>query len=87
MNSSLQCLSNTIPLTDYFLGYQFRREINRSNFLGTKGVLVEAYAALMKEMWLGKEPIVKPIRFKSQLQSFAPQFLGTRQQDAQEVLS
>lgn len=87
MNSALQCLSNTIPLTNYFLGYQYRREINRTNFLGTKGVLVEAYASLMKEMWLGKDRVVKPVNFKSQLQSFAPQFLGTRQQDAQEVLS
>merc|ERR1711862_969391 len=37
MNSSLQCLSNTIPLTDYFLGYDFRMEINETNFLGTGG--------------------------------------------------
>ncbi|KAL3916022.1 MAG: hypothetical protein SGARI_008057, partial [Bacillariaceae sp.] len=50
LNSSLQCLSATIPLTDYFLGYDYRSEINKDNFLGTGGKLVIAYAELMKQM-------------------------------------
>ena len=37
LNSSLQCLSATIPLTDYFLGYHYRSEINMDNPLGTGG--------------------------------------------------
>jgi hypothetical protein len=36
INASLQCLSNTVPLTDYFLGYEYRSEINPDNFLGTR---------------------------------------------------
>lgn len=88
MNSSLQCLSATIPLTDYFLGYDYRSEINKNNFLGTGGKLVVAYAELMKLIWLGtKNQVVKPTSFKSQLEKFAPQFVGTRQHDAQELLS
>ena len=87
MNSSLQCLSNTIPLTDYFLGVQYKNEINHNNVLGTDGKLAEAYASLMREMWIGNERVVSPINFKSNLQSFASQFVGTRQQDAQEVLA
>ena len=54
MNSSLQCLSNTIPLTDYFLGYDYRSELNKKNPLGTGGKLAIAYAELMKLMWLGR---------------------------------
>ena len=27
MNSALQCLSNTIPLSDYFLGYDWKSEV------------------------------------------------------------
>ena len=50
LNSSLQCLSATIPLTDYFLGYDYRSEINKNNALGTGGKLVIAYAELMKQM-------------------------------------
>ena len=87
MNSSLQCLSNTIPLTDYFLGYEYRKEINRDNFLGTGGKLVTAYAELVKKMWLGRKSAVEPSRFKKQLATFAPQFNGTYQHDAHELLS
>lgn len=87
LNSSLQCLSNTIPLTDYFLGYDYRKEINKANFLGTGGKLATAYAELMKEMWLGRDKVLKPNKFKHQLSTFAPQFSGAHQHDAQELLA
>lgn len=87
MNSSLQCLSSTIPLTDYFLGYDYKTEINKTNFLGTGGKLATAYAQLLKEMWLGNKGVIKPVQFKKQLSKFAPQFSGTYQHDAQELLS
>lgn len=87
MNSSLQCLSNTIPLTDYFLGYDYRKEINKDNFLGTGGKLATSYAELMKEIWLGRDKVLKPNKFKHQLSTFAPQFSGGHQHDAQELLS
>ena len=90
LNSSLQCLSATIPLTDYFLGYDYRKEINKDNFLGTGGKLVVAYAELMKQMWLethSKKSVVEPTSFKKQLGTFAPQFSGYHQQDAQELLA
>lgn len=87
INSSLQCLSATIPLTDYFLGYDYRSEINKDNFLGTGGELVVAYAELMKKMWLGSNSVVDPSTFKQQLSTFAPQFSGYHQHDSQELLS
>ena len=87
INSSLQCLSATIPLTDYFLGYDYRSEINKSNFLGTGGKLVVAYAELMKQMWLGSKSVVDPTDFKKQLGTFAPQFSGYHQHDTQELLA
>ncbi|GKY94675.1 hypothetical protein MPSEU_000432900 [Mayamaea pseudoterrestris] len=87
LNSSLQCLSNTIPLTDYFLGYDYRSEINKNNFLGTGGKLVTAYAELMKSIWLGNNTVFAPVAFKKSLEKFAPQFAGGRQHDAHEVLS
>ena len=87
MNSSLQCLSNTIPLTDYFLGYDFRGEINHTNFLGTKGALVTSYAQLTKHLWLGSDPSHAPTGFKHDIGRFAPQFAGYEQHDAQELLA
>lgn len=35
MNSALQCLSNTLPLTEYFLSKAYKKEINKTNVLGT----------------------------------------------------
>ena len=87
INSSLQCLSSTIPLADYFLGYDYRSEINKDNFLGTRGKLATAYSELMKQMWLGRKSVVDPTEFKRQLGTFAPQFSGFHQHDAQELIS
>ena len=37
MNSALQCLSHTQPLTEYFLYSNWQKEINISNPLGMQG--------------------------------------------------
>ena len=87
LNSSLQCLSATIPLTDYFLGYNYRAEINKSSALGTKGKLATAYADLMGSIWSGKNLVLRPKLFKAQLANFSPQFEGSEQHDAQELLA
>ena len=87
MNSSLQCLSNTEPLTDYFLAYDYRGEINYDNILGTKGALVRCYAELTKHLWLGKNKSYCPDEFKSTMGHFSPQFQGYEQQDGQELLA
>ncbi|KAL2803832.1 ubiquitin carboxyl-terminal hydrolase 4 isoform a, partial [Daubentonia madagascariensis] len=64
MNSALQCLSNTAPLTDYFLKDEYEAEINRDNPLGMKGEIAEAYAELIKQMWSGRDAHVAPRMFK-----------------------
>ncbi len=51
MNSALQCLSNTWPLTTYFLGCHFKSEVNMVNALGTQGKLAFQYARLLNELW------------------------------------
>ncbi|KAJ8791905.1 hypothetical protein J1605_004130 [Eschrichtius robustus] len=78
MNSALQCLSNTAPLTDYFLKDEYEAEINRDNPLGMKGEIAEAYAELIKQMWSGRDAHVAPRMFK---------FSGYQQQDSQELLA
>jgi ubiquitin carboxyl-terminal hydrolase 8 len=55
--------------------------------LGTGGKLAAAYAQLLKDMWLSNKGVVRPMQFKKQLSKFAPQFSGTYQHDAQELLS
>lgn len=51
MNSGLQCVSHTTPLTDYFLSDSYVPDLNYNNPLATKGaVLAQAYAELIKEL-------------------------------------
>ncbi|TNM88939.1 hypothetical protein fugu_005193 [Takifugu bimaculatus] len=87
MNSALQCLSNASPLTEYFLNDQYEAEINRENPLGMRGEIAEAYADLVKQMWLSRSSYVAPRSFKTQVGRFAPQFSGYQQQDSQELLA
>ncbi|XP_043934596.1 ubiquitin carboxyl-terminal hydrolase 4-like [Protopterus annectens] len=87
MNSALQCLSNTPPLTDYFLKGEYWGEINKENPLGMMGKIAEAYGELIKQMWSGRHSYVAPRDFKMKVGSFAPQFSGYQQQDSQELLA
>ncbi|XP_075993530.1 ubiquitin carboxyl-terminal hydrolase 11 isoform X2 [Genypterus blacodes] len=87
MNSALQCLSNTPPLTDYFLRSCYMEELNFSNPLGMKGEIAEAYADVLKQMWSGRHQSVVPRVFKTKVGHFASQFLGYQQHDSQELLS
>ncbi|ELR25343.1 Ubiquitin carboxylterminal hydrolase 15, putative [Acanthamoeba castellanii str. Neff] len=86
MNSALQCLSNTAPLTNFFLRGTYKDDVNEVNPLGTKGELVEAYTGLLREIWSGSARSTPPRSFKYKLERFAPQFSGYQQHDSQELL-
>ena len=51
MNSSLQCLLHTTPLIRCFLSGRYKDDLNRTNPLGQKGELAEAFADLMGAIW------------------------------------
>ncbi|KAJ7378237.1 Ubiquitin carboxyl-terminal hydrolase 2 [Desmophyllum pertusum] len=85
MNSILQCLSHTQPLTDQLLKGSHMKIISSSSSM--KGKLIQAFADLIKSMWKpGNNDAVSPHSFKTQIQRFAPRFMGYNQQDAQEFL-
>uniref|UniRef100_A0A4W5JUD1 ubiquitinyl hydrolase 1 n=1 Tax=Hucho hucho TaxID=62062 RepID=A0A4W5JUD1_9TELE len=84
---SVQCLSNTPPLTEYFLRNAYLEELNFTNPLGMKGEIAEAYADVIKQMWSGMHYSVVPRIFKTKVGHFASQFLGYQQHDSQELLS
>jgi ubiquitin carboxyl-terminal hydrolase 4/11/15 len=87
MNSGLQCLSNTWPLTEYFLKDHHVNDLNPTNPLGTGGELAKKYANLVKELWLESPSSFSPWEFKRVLGGFASQFSGYSQHDSQELLS
>ena len=86
MNSALQCLSNTEPLTRYFFKGRYLEELNRTNPLGMKGGVAEAYGLLIRQIWSGTASSLFPKDFKYVLSRFAPQFIGYQQHDSQELL-
>ncbi|XP_008306959.1 ubiquitin carboxyl-terminal hydrolase 2 isoform X2 [Cynoglossus semilaevis] len=85
MNSILQCLSNTQNLRDYCLHNSHRRDLNNNSRTNT--ALMEEFATLMQTMWSSSSSeAVSPSEFKTQIQRYAPRFVGYNQQDAQEFL-
>ncbi|XP_056139096.1 ubiquitin carboxyl-terminal hydrolase 2a isoform X2 [Lampris incognitus] len=85
MNSILQCLSNTHSLRDYCLHNSHRRDLNNNSRTNT--ALMEEFAKLIQTMWTSSSSeAVSPYEFKTQIQRYAPRFVGYNQQDAQEFL-
>lgn len=87
MNSILQCLSCTMPLSVYFISNAFRKNVNVVNRLGRKGALAECYAELLRNMWLRRYRCFAPMDFLNAICYFAPQFDGGSQHDSQELLA
>ncbi|KAJ8706411.1 hypothetical protein PYW08_011037 [Mythimna loreyi] len=87
MNSVLQCLSNTKPLLEYLTDDKYTDDIN-TTLSCMKGALIKAFGIVIKELWLRgeKDAVVNTTALKSQVQRFAPRFMGYSQQDAQEFL-
>uniref|UniRef100_A0A3B3QE85 Ubiquitin carboxyl-terminal hydrolase n=1 Tax=Paramormyrops kingsleyae TaxID=1676925 RepID=A0A3B3QE85_9TELE len=85
MNSILQCLSNTRDLRDYCLHSSHRRDLNNNSRAHT--ALMEEFAKLIQTLWTSSaSEAVSPSEFKTQIQKYAPRFVGYNQQDAQEFL-
>ncbi|CAB4058669.1 USP15 [Lepeophtheirus salmonis] len=87
MNSIIQGLSNTPPITEYFANDNYIEDINKTNPLGMKGEIAKAFGEMIKLMWSGNYSYIVPRSFKSAVGRFAPQFSGYQQQDSQELLT
>ncbi|ESO99084.1 hypothetical protein LOTGIDRAFT_226424 [Lottia gigantea] len=85
MNCVLQCLSNTKLLVEYCTTDSYHLDLNKTNS-SMKGALMNAYASLMNSLWKNSDTFVSPNQFKTQVQKFAPRFMGYSQQDSQEFL-
>jgi len=51
LNSTIQCLSHTPILRDYFTSKAYLRDINTTNPLGHEGRLAQAFALLVHNLW------------------------------------
>ncbi len=83
LNSAVQCLSNTLPLTQYVLSDEFQSDIDLKR---KEYKMCKEYYRLLVGIW-EENCTIKPISFKQTLASFDPRFAGFRQHDSQEALS
>ncbi|KAK9506724.1 hypothetical protein O3M35_008606 [Rhynocoris fuscipes] len=83
LNSVVQCLSNTRILKDYLIRKDYQSDLRNSE---SRGALIKSFSDVITELWSGEGKIVNPSVFKSQVQRYAPRFMGYNQQDAQEFL-
>ncbi|KAI8749325.1 ubiquitin carboxyl-terminal hydrolase 32 [Biomphalaria glabrata] len=87
MNAALQCVSNSWPLTQYFISNLHLFELNRDNPLGMKGHIAQRYGELIKDIWSGTSKTVAPLKLRWTIGKYAPRFNGFQQHDSQELLS
>lgn len=76
MNSAIQCLSNTLPLTIYFL--------SKPKFSKVNGLICNWYI-LLYNLWL-KNGIISPISFINSISNIDERFDGKEQEDITEFI-
>lgn len=64
MNSVIQCLSANAALTNLFLTSRYTQDLQKNNFKGTQGILPEAYATLLSNLYKGDMGALRPSTFR-----------------------
>ncbi|KAF2732497.1 cysteine proteinase [Polyplosphaeria fusca] len=86
MNSVIQCLSANMDLTNVFLTGSYTGSLQRNNWKGSKGLLTEAYATLLSNLYKGDVGALRPSTFRKLGGYFNSQWGVDQQQDAKEYL-
>jgi len=64
MNSVIQCLSANPALTSIFLSGRYAQDLQRGNWKGSEGILPEAYATLLSNLYKGDTSAIRPSTFR-----------------------
>lgn len=86
MNSAIQCLSNSIELTTYFLTGDYKQDINKNNSEGLDGKLSKEWYNLLYQLWMGNHNAVDASRVKAEIAKKARIFSGFNQNDSHEFI-
>ena len=85
MNSILQCLSNTLGLTDYILSTKYLEDLTIQNKQRPEQFLLISYNNLVNSLWESNQ-LIKPKSFFENISKFHKKYFGLRQQDSHEFL-
>ncbi|KAL1610632.1 ubiquitin-specific protease doa4 [Paraconiothyrium brasiliense] len=86
MNSVVQCLSANPNLTAWFLSGRYAEYLQKRNWKGTEGILPEAYATLLSNLYKGDTSAIRPSTFRKVCGRFNQTWQLDEQQDAKEFL-
>jgi ubiquitin carboxyl-terminal hydrolase 8 len=87
-SSIIQCLSNTLSLTDYFLSTKYKEDIDISSNISKKcpeSLVLINYNNLITTMW-SENQIIKPKSFMESVALFHKKYFRMAQQDSHEFL-
>ncbi|KAK5098535.1 ubiquitin-specific protease doa4 [Exophiala xenobiotica] len=84
MNSTLQCLSATIPLANFFLDEGAYKRNVQKNWKGSSGIMPEIFANVIRSLWKGDVDMIKPTTFRNFCGRMNREWVIDRQQDAKE---
>ncbi|KAL5536690.1 DOA4 [Sanghuangporus sanghuang] len=87
MNSTIQCLSATVPFARFFIDGRWKNAVNYLNHMGTKGRLTQAFASILHDLWYQESPTITPYSFRKSICAYGQQFAGSEQHDSQEFLN
>ena len=86
MNSVIQCLSNTLKMTDYFLSTKYKDDDpEQLNKRRKEYYLIISYTNLLVNIWENNQ-ILKPRSFVENLSKFVGKYFTLEQQDSHECL-
>ncbi|KKY16673.1 putative ubiquitin c-terminal [Phaeomoniella chlamydospora] len=83
MNSTLQCLSATIPLSQFFLEDRYKQFLQK-NWKGSSGIMPGLYTNVVRSLWNGDVEAIKPTTFRTFCGRMNREWAIDRQQDAKE---
>ncbi|KAJ2850944.1 ubiquitin-specific protease doa4 [Coemansia brasiliensis] len=85
MNSVIQCLIGTKPLTRYFMCGDWKKDFIQEK--PTYATVTREYAQVVENMWRGQYGFVSPKDFRKAIADCSEQFKGNDQEDAHEFAS
>jgi ubiquitin carboxyl-terminal hydrolase 8 len=83
MNSTLQCLSATMPLSQFFLEDRYKGFLQH-NWKGSDGIMPDLYTNLIRSLWRSDVEVIKPTTFRRFCGRMNREWGIDRQQDAKE---
>jgi ubiquitin carboxyl-terminal hydrolase 8 len=83
MSSILQCLFNSLKLTDYFLSNDYKEDINKKNV--KENYILNSYITLINNIW-DTNQLIKPKSFIENMGKMHRKYFSLQQQDSHECL-